>query len=438
MTFRSAPLPRPLDTAEAFFWLLDRYSSMNFAVIAEGTGPLATDALAAALPLLQARHPLLAVGIAPLADNTLQFFPAGAPAGLHEATAGADEWRSRLARDIVRPFVPGEAPLFRAHLYRLPDERWVLALSFHHSIGDARSGFTVLRELLSVASGCRNELQPLQPRPSLMRLYPQAYSGEAGMREAEALKAIKRDEAKRVGFPENVPGYREVRELDAPDILSLSYSPAETEAIAAAAKTRGATVHGAIGAAQLLAVRSLYPAGEEKPITLTTPADLRSTLAPPMDVETPGFYVTLLHPTFRVGPTTDFWSLAGEVAERTRQHRARGDGHFLYHFIPPTNSVPLDETGVVAFNEAINRRAPQTALLSNAGIIPPIETGGAVEVVALSFSLCPTPKQIFFASATTYAGRLTLDFMYDSVRLPAAAMRQVRDEMDARLRRNAL
>ena len=34
----TATLPRRLDRAEAFFWFLDRFSSMNFAVIAEGRG----------------------------------------------------------------------------------------------------------------------------------------------------------------------------------------------------------------------------------------------------------------------------------------------------------------------------------------------------------------------------------------------------------------
>ena len=50
---------RRLDRAEAFFWFLDRSSSMNFAVLAEGTGALNRAALQHALDGAQLRHPML-------------------------------------------------------------------------------------------------------------------------------------------------------------------------------------------------------------------------------------------------------------------------------------------------------------------------------------------------------------------------------------------
>ena len=66
---------RPLDRAEAFFWFLDRCSSMNFAVMAEGEGPLAPAAFADAVARAQRVHPLLAVAIESPGGGPLAFVP---------------------------------------------------------------------------------------------------------------------------------------------------------------------------------------------------------------------------------------------------------------------------------------------------------------------------------------------------------------------------
>ncbi|MBL8508817.1 MAG: hypothetical protein JNM11_10110, partial [Chitinimonas sp.] len=54
-------IARPLDPAESLFWMLDRVSSMNFAVYAEGRTVLEEQALRRALQAVQAAHPLLNV-----------------------------------------------------------------------------------------------------------------------------------------------------------------------------------------------------------------------------------------------------------------------------------------------------------------------------------------------------------------------------------------
>ena len=64
--------PRRLDRGEALFWFLDRFSPMNFAVVAEGGGRLDEQALQDALAAAQGRHPLLAVAIEADAEHRLQ------------------------------------------------------------------------------------------------------------------------------------------------------------------------------------------------------------------------------------------------------------------------------------------------------------------------------------------------------------------------------
>ncbi len=111
------PLARPLDRAEAFFWFLDRCSSMNFAVMAEGSGPLEATRLEEALARAQAIHPALAVAIEADAAGRLAFAPRpGARPVLTREDAGED-WHAALARGLTQPFGLGEAPLLRAHWF---------------------------------------------------------------------------------------------------------------------------------------------------------------------------------------------------------------------------------------------------------------------------------------------------------------------------------
>lgn len=435
MTISDASLPRLLDQAEAFFWLLDRHSAMNFSVIAEGSGALSAAEIAAALPQLQARHPLLTVAITLDEAGRLIFQPAPEKhAVLTHTTHRTKDWHTQLARATVQPFALATAPLFRAHLYLLPDEHWVLALTFHHSIADARSAFTVLRELLELAGGTSPPLPAIAPRPSLLTLYPPHWRGAAGQAAAATLKAIKRDENKQAGSPATLPAYQELLPLLQPEFISLRHSPPQLQAMLARAKAEQTTLHGLIGAAQLLAIRQQIDGNGEKLLGLTSPADLRPSLEPAMDTHTPGFYVTLLAPSFMVGGPEDFWPLAREISARNRRDYLRGDGHHLYHFYPPAESFAPTAEGQAAF-DAMMLRGHQSSVLSNVGGIPAFSGLRAdIQVERLSFCLSPAPKQPIFTSVTSYADRLTLNISYDSARLPEHLARQIAHMLDHWLR----
>lgn len=435
MTIPNASLPRLLDQAEAFFWLLDRHSSMNFSVIAEGAGTLRTEEIAAALPQLQARHPLLTVAIALDEAQRLVFQPAPTErAALTSTSHSEDDWQAHLAQATVQPFALGAGPLFRAHLHFLPDERWVLALTFHHSIADARSAFTVLRETLEIAGGTSAPLPAIAPRPSLLTLYPPHWRGAAGQAAAAELKAVKRDENKQAGSPATLPDYQELLPLLQPEFISLHYAPPQLHAMSERAKAETTTLHGLIGAAQLLAIRQQIEGSGEKLLGLTSPADLRPSLEPAMDTHTPGFYVTLLAPAFTVGGPDDFWPLAREISARNRSQYLRGDGHHLYHFYPPAEAFAPTTEGQAAF-DAMMLRGHQSSVLSNVGRIPAFAgLRSDLKVERLSFCLSPTPKQPIFTSATSYEDRLTLNISYDSTRLPDHLARQIVHSLDHWLR----
>lgn len=262
---------RSLDRAESFFWFLDRLSSMNFAVIAEGHGRLLPGAVQAALDRAQTRHHLLAASIETNAENLLQFAPRPA-AGIALHCLDMENWHQRLAELNVRPFGLGEYPLMRACLFASGDGNWALALVFHHSIGDARSGFHLLGEVLGDAVEPGTRLSAVAPRPPLTELYPPEFSGELALRAGERMKAGRNDSLQQLGLPEPAPGHRPSKEAPVPRLVPLRLSREQAEALVRRARRERASINGLVGAAQLVALRSLFGDREAHTLALTCAA----------------------------------------------------------------------------------------------------------------------------------------------------------------------
>ena len=429
-TMTIATLPRPLDRAEAFFWFLDRFSSMNFAVIAEGRGALDEAALQQALDAAQKRHPLLAVAIEADAGQRLHFVPKPAQ-GVPLTRDDAADWRTALAERIVEPFALGEAPLVRA--CRLSDgERWVLALVFHHSIGDARSGFAVLTEVLQGVAGVAVGPEPVSLQPPLGELYPAAFAGDAGRELLGQLKAMRKAAAERSGLPVPQVGHRYSDE-QAPRIIALDFTAAEADALARNARATQATVNGLIGAAQLIALRERFGDDDERVLGLTCAADLRPHLAAPVGAETPGFYVTLVTSIQRVGGDSALWPLAQRLTGAIRQQISAGAGHLFYDFMPPVEQFPASPEGVVSFS-GMMARGVQTSLLSNAGRLPPLPDLPGLDVESRSFALCPTKTQPVFTAVATHCRGMTINVNYNAAQFSDGDARAVADSMQRLLR----
>lgn len=415
-----AALPRRLDRAEAFFWFLDRVSSMNFAVVAEGHGALADEAVRAALDAAQRRHPLLRVSIAADAERRLSFVPAPHAPIPYARCADAD-WRDALAERLVQPFALDTAPLARAWRFaRGDDDGWVLALVLHHSIGDARSAFAVLDEILQGAAGLPLAGDSIAPRAPLTDLYPAHVTGDAGRQLGEQTKAARKALAERIGLPEPQAGHGAPTGRLQPRLRSLRFDAAQTAALADKARAAGATVNGLIGAAQLIALRRLFGDDAPRTLGLTCAADLRPYLNAPMDATTPGFYVTLVSSIQRVGDADELWPLAQRLSGAIRQQLQSGAAHLLYDFMPPAERFAPDAEGVAAFAQLMTRGA-QTSLLSNAGRLAALPALPGLVVEARSFALCPTPTQPVFLAVATDAGGMTLNLNHNTAQLDAGA-----------------
>lgn len=409
---------RPLDPAEALFWMLDQVSSMNFAVYAEGRGALTEAGLRRALSAVQSAHPLLGVAITRDAAGGLHFVPASAPIAL-QIDGPADDGRQALAQAVIAPFALDAAPLMRACWQRWPDGSWRLALIFQHSIADGRSGFALLWEVLELAGQPAPATQSRPAPPPLHAGFPAHWRGAAAEAAVQALKQARRAELAPLGRPAEQAAYTASAGLALqPATARIELDAASSQALAAAARAAGSSVHGAISAAQLLALASVFEEGATPTLVLTSPVDLRRHLTAAMPVDTPVFGVSLLSSRARIGADTVFWDLARSLSQDLRHCLQRGDGHLLYQLMP---RLPASAEGIAQFAQLM-AAGPQNSLLSNVG---PLAPPPALALSNAGFVLFPMPGQPLFTAVASHAGRLGLNLNYDAARWQPASLAAV-------------
>ncbi|MGW0948245.1 amino acid adenylation domain-containing protein [Streptomyces sp. NPDC002623] len=110
---------------------------------------LDTDALAEAMTRVIARHPVVGAGFTTDDDgNPVQVLAAGRRVDVRTVELSTDaEVEELRARDRDTGFDPGEPPLIRPTVVRLPDDRDGLLLSYHLLLWDGWSREIVLRDL---------------------------------------------------------------------------------------------------------------------------------------------------------------------------------------------------------------------------------------------------------------------------------------------------
>lgn len=427
-------LPRQIDPAEAFFWFLDHVSSMNFMVIAEGVGDLDDDALRVALARAQQEHVLLRAAIATNAEHRLIWVPAPDAPIDYQVVAVESDWRTPLAEALVRPFPLGSAPLVRAMRLNQAAGRWAVALIFHHSAGDGRSGCRLLADILVNAA---NPARPFVPHPGYQPLhdfFPPSYSGPAGLEALQNFKAQRKDELQRYGKFDDFPGFNQHAPTTKPRFQTLRVEAERLERLVSRCRAARATVHGAVSAAQLIAVHRAFGDAEPRTLGMTTPADLRTYLRQPLDDDSPLLCATLISTVYRLEAEGDFWALARTVSDDLKRLLQRGDGHLFYGLFPPPAAFPATPEGIAMFKKMIER-APQVTLVSNVGRLAPLPAATPFQVEALSFALCPMFNHLLFNAASTFNGRMTMNVNFDAARLPSEKALPIIADLEAILHR---
>jgi hypothetical protein len=286
-------------------------------------GRLDRDQLRDALDWLQAQQPILQAHVryGRIAFRSLPPFVYSHPSFVTQGTAriplavvddpNPQAWRQVMARELRTPLKRRLNPRLRFTIVRSSSDPELshVVLCADHAIIDAHSANLLSRQLLEYlanpAEARRRAATSLGLPPPLETLLP--VKTDSGARGYEpAIRLPKRP---------NRHARLETR------VLSWRLGPDEAGRLKSGIKTNRTTLHGAITAAFLLAIRQRY--GLEIMSVLTT-VDLRRMIKPALPDETCGCYIDIVRTTNPIG--TDFWKTAGEVSFRLIRTLAKDHG----------------------------------------------------------------------------------------------------------------
>jgi len=430
-------ISRPLDPGEAFFFMSDYVSSMNFVVFAQRNNALSLEHIPAALAVLQQENALLQVRIAWTEPDGLRFEPApGQPIALHCHRCNAEDWQNLIEAEFSLPFAVGSAPLMRCHAIALRDAAVdgtasVLALTFHHAVADGRSGAALLRRLLALLADSKplphpSNAQALEPMSALM---PAAYRWAQQPQAAVVLRNTMIGDYKRHGKLSPLPWLASQASGRHPRFLQVTLPAKVGQQLRERARQHGTTLHGLICAAQLLAQRTLQGDEARSTFFLSCPVDLRPHLTSTPDVEPTAMLISLISNTFQIDDSTTLWPLARAIIEQTRLQLARGEAHLLYWLYGLTGA-PVRPSQFDAFAQKVLASLPNT-MVSNIGAVAAVPEDPHVH--AISFALCPMPYQTLFTAASSYADRLILNVGFDAARISPAHASALAQQMQQQL-----
>lgn len=304
------PPGRAMGNLECLFDSLHRIGGFLVVYALRVEGSLEERTLRAGLDALQARHPLLQVKV----TGPGGIFEAGAgPIPLRLAPrTGLDAWKAEVEAELHAPIPYGPDPLLRA-VWLGGEKGGELLLSSNHAITDGMSSFTLIRDLLEACAAHRSgraqapgpaerSVPPLDARlPVLPGRTPR---GQGGGRH------LPWDGASRPEGRRSVPAF-------------LSFDEGETAALVARCRAEGTSVHGAVCAAALLALRMAL--GPGRALSLASNVDLRKLVDPPVPESVVGCFASGVTTRHEARLDSPFWDLARDVRAGIQDALARGE-----------------------------------------------------------------------------------------------------------------
>ena len=428
-------IKRPLGPTESLYFLLDQLNCLNFAVFAQIDGELSHESLTAALEAVQAEHPLLRARIV-TEQQRLMFRPVPVVQyPLQASWLPWRGWRAELERQLQQHF-GDEAPLLRCLAFAeqtSKGSRCVVALVFHHAIADGRSGTELLLDVVRRAGG---ELAPLEYRPA----QPAAQQLDALERQPVLARGLQKARfwmgqtinalaplSKSPGAALQLGQERQIK------VLPFTIKQRLAAQLSRACKTHGTSVHGALGAAQMLALADLSQAPLPSHLALNSLADLRAVLEGGLTERDLGLYIATLTTVHRPASHGDvFWPLAVDIRVQLKAMLDSGSANQInavYQdsiLLPPTRAR-------AAVLQSLAALGPAASMLTNIGRIAPVELSNGATLSALEFIVAPPPQCHFCITVTSYQGVMYLNLLYDAGKFSAGQAKQLRDALLARL-----
>jgi NRPS condensation-like uncharacterized protein len=417
---------RPLGPTEAIYYLLDQLYCLNFVVFAEISGSLDPARLELALQTVQVEQPLLRASLAVVRGRAS--FKAVPPeqAVLKAQVCLLRNWRAAVAAELDRPF-SGDAPLARFLWFRGRGKS-VAAMVFHHTIADGKSGASVLIEVLRRAGGEDTALILRQPHPSAQELDLIQSKGivEGSLKKlkywfSQGQAALK--------FAKQLPGYdMRLGAQRSIKVIPLSLPGKATQNLLAACRAHGTTVHGALGAAQLLALNQEFGQAQARPLGLTSLADLRGVLSGNLSASDMGLYIATITTVHSLAAEPDFWQLAADIRDQLQKVLTSGDANLVHSIYQEDSLLPVNRARARLVQSAV-ALAPASSMLTNIGRLEALELHNGARVHSLAFLVSPPPQHPICVTATSYDNCLHLNLLYDRVKMDDGQARRIADAL---------
>jgi len=414
---------RHLGATEAIYYLLDSLYCLNFVVFAEVGGALELTRLNHALHATQQEKPLLRARIAQVDGHP--FFEAVSmeQAPLVAQVQSLRNWRLRLAEQLDTPFAD-VAPLVRFFWFGGRGGQSVAAMVFHHAIADGKSGAQVLLEVLRRAGGEDLPLALRAARPSAQDLDP---INAKGMVESTVQKVgfwLGQGRAT-LKFARQLPGYDpQLKAQRSIKAIPYTLSREKGRALLAACRAHDTTMHGVLGAAQILAINSECGTPEERHLALNSLADLRGVLRDNLSADDLGLYIATLTTVHAVAVQPDLWQLAKSIKSELSSLLHSGDANLIHSFYPRASLLPTSRHSA-RLVQAAAALGPPASMLTNIGNQQPVTLRNGARIRSLAFMVSPPPQHPVCVTVAGYAGGLHLHLLYDQTKLDDAQAQRI-------------
>jgi len=430
---------RPLSGAERQLWLLSR--TRPFQVVLSLVLPTdrpvpAVDALRDALQVVAAGHPLLRVRVK-VCGGVPIFEESEVPVPVRVVGHAPD--LDAIIEDELNHAIPTDTgPLLRATLVTSESGPATMLLTFDHVAADGLSMASVLRDVLAALAppdGAAGEpalhkaaadiVPSIQTIPKSTRR-PMFWLRFLGRRLRELWWRLRSGAVR--GLPHRAAPATEQRtrvtrrHLSADDVASLHERTTEA----------GVSVHAALCAAQILAIRGVLEGSGALPLAVYSPTNLRNRLVWRGAIGVPdghlGQFVGYLRSLHRVAPTADLWGVAREVRHQIRDRLAASDdlgyhvlNHVLMWLLKPW--FRPDETGAARLARAAAGSLSHTTIVTNLGAVDiGVPLDGDLYVASATL-----PGEVFVSGVARVGGRLGWNFSWTEPCLDAETAEALAD-----------
>ncbi len=389
-------------------------------------GPLDEKMLRGALAVLQRKHPLLRARIVQERGGFYFDFDNTSPVPVTVQERKPGNWITVAEDELNRRLEISTAPLLRCTLLKDSgghESACELILSVSHTILDASSALTFIRELLTALAGGAADLGTeivSEGKNPATALFPKRLSG-AGYSVA-LMSYMARQMADEAAYRWRARGTRKpaIKEDGRNRILPVQLSKTLTDALIRATRRERVTMNSILSAAMMLAAkRHLYPS-KDTPLRNITFADLRPYLGAPVPDGVLGCFMGMCRYTLQVKDNHDFWVLAHDVHDAVYRSNRRGERFIANAMSPGMMKMILKMRTMRMGSTALSYAGPMTIGDSAC----PVRLHG---VHAFTSNLNLGPE--FSSLARMFLGEIWLDYLYLDSDLNEEKARQIADEI---------